>query len=160
MSEANAGGVGRLFTGKGRQPTTLREVAASKPSPPPPSGAKAALPHAQTPQPKPKTKAKAKADRAAGYFVAPAQRADVLLQSCMDDAVAMENQRPQAKEEAQDPGSQPHLSHLLNPFDTDDPHFNFTIRSIAAAQVGGRGVRGAGCGTGLHLPCLRVLSVL
>ena len=29
----------------------------------------------------------------------------------------------------------PHLSHLLNPFNTDDPHFNFTLRSIATAQV-------------------------
>jgi hypothetical protein len=27
----------------------------------------------------------------------------------------------------------PHLTHLINPFNTDDPHFNFTFRSMATA---------------------------
>ena len=27
----------------------------------------------------------------------------------------------------------PQLTHLINPFETDDPHFNFTVRSIVAA---------------------------
>ena len=35
----------------------------------------------------------------AKLFAAPTQRGDVLLKSCMDDAVAMENSRPQAKAE-------------------------------------------------------------